>query len=433
MSASLFTPHFKQTPYWWDAAARPVEDEQASLPSDVQVLVVGSGYTGLHAGLQTARAGMSTLIVDADELGAGCSSRNGGQVSYGVKGSFSELASKHGPQLATDLLADGVRAMDFLETFIADEGIECAWARVGRFSGAHNSRAYDAMASTLATTPKAVATEWHMVSKAEQHSEIGSDFYQGGAVFPNDAALQPAQYHAGLLQRVRSAGATTIGHCAVLTIEKAGAGYLVHTSRGPVRAGQVAIATNGYTGGVTPWLRRRVIPIGSYIIATEPFDRALADEISPHNRVMSDSRRLVFYYRLSPDRTRMIFGGRVALKETDPKMSAPRLHDAMSQIFPQLTDTGVSHSWLGFVGYTFDTLPHTGVYNGLHYAMGYCGSGVSLSSYCGAKMGRRIAGLEEADTAFDRIRFQTRPMYSGNPWFLKPAVLYYKLRDRLNF
>jgi glycine/D-amino acid oxidase-like deaminating enzyme len=428
----LFTSDFKETPYWWETAPLSGKDSDVSLPSEVDVLVVGSGYTGLHTALQTARAGMGTLVLDAEDLGAGCSSRNGGQVSYSVKGSFAELSSKYGADLATDLLRDGIRAMQFLESFILDEGIECAWKRVGRFSGAHNSRAYESMASALAATPDAVSTEWHMVSRSEQRSEIGSDYYHGGAVFPDHGALQPAQYHAGLLARTRSAGATAIGQCPVLKIEKVGSGYDVHTRRGKVRAGQVAIATNGYTGGATPWLARRVIPIGSYIIATEPLDPQVAAEISPHNRVMSDSRQLVFYYRLSPDRSRMVFGGRVALKETNPKLSAPRLHGAMCKVFPQLAQTRISHSWLGFVGYTFDTLPHVGQHNGLHYAMGYCGSGVSLSSYCGAKMGRRIAGLDDADTAFSRVAFKTRPMYTGNPWFLEPAVLYYKLRDRLN-
>ena len=149
--------------------------------------------------------------------------------------------------------------------------------------------------------------------------------------------------------------------------------------------------------------------------------------------MLTDTRKLVFYYRLSEDRRRMVFGGRVALKETDPKVSAPRLHAHMTQIFPELATAKVSHSWMGFVAYTFDTLPHLGRMNdGLYYCGGYCGSGVSLASYFGTRIGQQVLGKPEGRTALDGVSFPTRPFYSGNPWFLGPAIVYYKIRDRLN-
>ena len=431
MSDALLTADFRRDPYWWDAAPRP-NGADSALPSEVDVVVVGSGYTGLHAALQTAREGLGTLVLDAQTLGFGCSSRNGGQVSTSVKGSYTSLAKLYGHDRAVGLLREGIGALDFLDEFIRHEALECAWQRCGRFSGAHNAKAYETMARDLSSMPEEVAGDWHMVPRTEQRSEIGSDYYHGGVVHPDHAALDPGRYHLALLDRVRSAGATTIGQCSVLRIERVNQGFVVHTTRGVVRAKHVAVATNGYTGKVIPWLSRRIIPIGSYIIATEPLAEAVAQEISPHNRVMSDSRKLVFYYRLSPDGRRMIFGGRVALKETDPLVSAPALHGAMCKIFPQLEAVKISHSWLGFVGYTFDTLPHVGEREGVHYAMGYCGSGVSLASYCGAIMGRRICGRDDSDSAFLEQKFQTRPLYSGDPWFLEPSVLYYKLRDRLN-
>ncbi|MDG2278788.1 MAG: FAD-binding oxidoreductase [Pseudomonadales bacterium] len=432
MATEILADDFKIEPYWWEDAPRP-EVENEDLPDEVDVLVVGSGYTGLHTALQTAREGMGTLVLEAQQLGAGCSSRNGGQVSMSVKGTFPAMTRQYGRGRATALLKEGHHAMDYLDRFIRDEHIECGWERNGRFSGAHNPRAYESMARALRALPPELATEWHMVTRQEQRSEIGSDLYHGGVVYPEHGALHPGRYHLELLARVRKAGATVRGHCPVLRIERrASTGYEVHTPNGRVRAGKVAIATNGYTKEVSPWLRRRIIPIGSYIIATEPLDEAVAREISPHNRVMSDSRKLVFYYRLSPDRRRVLFGGRVALSETDPNVSAPALHQAMCKIFPQLSTTRISHSWLGFVGYTFDTLPHVGQHDGVHYAMGYCGSGISLSSYCGAMMGREIAGQTDAHTAFADVKFKTRPLYKGNPWFLEPSVLYYKLRDHLN-
>ena len=430
MSADLFTTNFKPTPYWWEAAPRPPRGDE-TLPSETDVVVVGGGYTGLHAALQTCREGLGTLVLDANALGFGCSSRNGGQVSTSVKGTFPSLAAQYGRTQAVALLREGIHALDFLETFIREEALDCAWERRGRFSGAHNPEAYNSTARALEALPPEVAVQWHMVPRSEQRSEIGSDLYHGGVVFPDHAALDPGRYHLDLLERVRDAGADTVGHCPVERIERVGSGFKVHTPRGVVRAGQVAVATNGYTKGVTPWLQRRVIPIGSYIIATEALDSDVASELSPHTRVMSDSRKVVFYYRLSPDRRRMLFGGRVALKETDPRVSSAPLHAAMCKIFPQLSSTKISHSWLGFVAYTFDSLPHVGEHEGLHYAMGYCGSGISLASYCGTMMGRRMCGYD-GHTAFADVEFRTRPLYRGNPWFLGPSVLFYQLRDKLN-
>ena len=204
------------------------------------------------------------------------------------------------------------------------------------------------------------------------------------------------------------------------------------TPQGTIAARHVVIATNGYTGGFAPWLRRRVIPIGSYIIATELLPSELMARLMPRGRVVSDTRKLVYYYRPSPDRRRILFGGRVAYKETDPRVSAPRLQAELARIFPELRETRVTHSWVGFVAYTFDTLPHVGVHDGLHYAMGYCGSGVSLASYFGHRLGQQILGLKEGRTALDGLDFQTRPLYHGDPWFLGASIAWYRFRDRLN-
>jgi glycine/D-amino acid oxidase-like deaminating enzyme len=194
----------------------------------------------------------------------------------------------------------------------------------------------------------------------------------------------------------------------------------------------VVVATNGYTGTVTPWQRRRVIPIGSYIIATEPLPVDLMNRLMPADRVVSDTRRVVYYYRPSPDRSRILFGGRVSFREADPHVSGPKLHRDLVRIFPELASTAIAHSWLGFVAYTFDTLAHIGCQDEVHYAMGYCGSGVSMASYLGMRIGQQVLGLREGATAFDNIPFQTRPFYTGNPWFLSASVMFYRLLDGLN-
>ena len=430
--AELFARGFKREPYWWEHAPRPEADE-TRLPATTEVLIVGSGYTGLQAAIQTARGGRETVIVDAESAGFGCSTRNGGQVSTSIKPFYQSLERLHGRDIAFGIREEGMKALAYLDTFIETEKLDCDWRRVGRFHGAFHRKHYDALARDIDVHPKGLEIEAHMVPRSEQHSEIGTDLYHGGVVYPRHASLHPGKYHLGLLALAREAGARVVAHCPASAIEPTRTGFLVSTFKGLIHTREVVIATNGYTAGLTPWHRRRVIAIGSYMIATEKLDPALVSKLCPRARVMSDTRKLVFYYRTCPENRRILFGGRVALQETDPDVSAPRLHAAMCRIFPELHDTQITHSWLGFVAYTFDTLPHFGVHQRLHYAMGYCGSGVSLASYFGMRIGQKVLGSKEGKTPLEHIGFPTRALYTGNPWVLAPSVLIYQLRDRIGF
>ncbi len=428
--SGIFANDYKNEPYWWAAAPRPVLPP-SSLPKQVDVLVIGSGYTGLSAATETAKAGRSTLVIDAESAGWGCSSRNGGQVSTSIKPGFDALAGRHNEQLAFGIRREGLEALDYIGGLIDGERLDCDWSRTGRFHAAHNPKQFEALAKLPKGQPKGLEVPIEVVTRAEQRREIGSDAYFGGLVYPRHGALHPGKFHLALLQRAQAAGAGIVDQCPAIAIERQSNGFLVKTAKGDVQARDVVIATNGYTGAFTPWQRRRVIPIGSYIIATEELDPQLAHDLAPTNRMMSDTRRVVFYYRLSPDRRRMIFGGRVAYLESNPQVSAPRLHDWMSRLFPQLKESKVSHSWMGFVAYTFDTLPHIGKQDGLYYAMGYCGSGVSLATYFGMKIGQQVLGKAEGKSPLDNVPFQTRPLYSGNPWFLAPSIWWYRLLDTL--
>jgi glycine/D-amino acid oxidase-like deaminating enzyme len=426
----LFTEDFKSTPYWADTAPRPVLDS-AALPRAVDVAVVGAGYTGLAAALELARAGRSVAVLDAGDPGIGCSGRNGGQASVGLKGMFDTLAARHGEPPARAMVRMGIEAYDRLRTFITEEAIACDFKASGHFKGAHAPGQFEPLRRSAERQMRAFGIEAYPVSRSEQRAEAGTDAYHGGVVFPGFGGLDPAKLHAGLLDRAQVAGTRVLAHTRVRAIEREKSGWRLETPAGALLAANVVVATNGYTGRATPWLQRRIVPVGSYQIATAPIPAALMDRLSPRDRMMQETRKVVFYFRPSPDRTRLLFGGRVATGEIAPERAAVRLHAEMVRRYPELAGTRVSHAWGGFVAFTFDGIPHIGEHDGVHYAMGYCGSGVSLSLYLGHKLGRRLLGHKDGATPLDAVTFPTRPLYSGRPWFLGAAVAWYRLLDRM--
>ncbi len=425
-----FTPDARFDALWRDDAPAPALPDTAP-PAQADVAIVGSGYTGLNAALVTARGGRSTVVFDADDAGYGCSTRNGGQISTSIKPSYDALAKRHGAERAFAIVKEGQSSLAWIKEFMRAEALDCDFEVVGRFHAAHNEAQFKALAARVEHQPKGLEVDAHVVPRAEQHTEIDSDLYFGGAVYGQHASVHPARYHAALLARAREAGAMIHAHCPVTAVSREGDRFRILTPRGTTLARDVIVATNGYTGSLTPWLRRRVIPIGSYVIATEPLPVATVTRLIPRNRIVSDTRKVVFYYRASPDKRRIVFGGRVSLDETDPALSGPLLHADLVKIFPALRDVRVSHSWCGTIAYTFDELMHVGVHDGMHYATGYCGSGVGMGSYLGMRVGQKVLGLAEGRTAFDGLPFPTRPFYTGNPWFLAPSIRYFRWRDRM--
>ncbi|MFO1303219.1 MAG: FAD-binding oxidoreductase [Burkholderiales bacterium] len=420
----------KLAPYWWDDVPRPALPE-GSVPPEVDVAIVGSGYTGLHAAIVTARGGRHTVVFDAEDAGYGCSTRNGGQISTSVKPPYALLEKRYGPGRAVAIVKEGQNSLAWIGQFVRRENLDCNFRVAGRFHAAHNAAKFKALVQAVEQQRKGLEVPAHIVPRSEQHREIDTDLYHGGALYEAHASIHPARYHDGLLRLAQAAGAQMVPRCRVTAIERDGDRYRVTTTRGVTRSRDVVVGTDGYTSALTPWLARRVIPIGSYVIATEPLPRATIDRLIPRDRIVSDTRKVVFYYRASPDRTRILFGGRVSLDETDPSVSGPLLRADLVKIFPELARVGISHSWCGTVAYTFDETMHIGRHEGVHFATGYCGSGVGMGSYLGMRLGQRVLGLAEGRTAFDGLPFPTRPFYTGRPWFLAPSIRWFRFVDSL--
>lgn len=430
MTEPILVPDFKPEPYWWEAAPlRPAA--AAALPRRVDVAVIGSGYTGLSAALTLARAGRSVLVLEAGRPGEGASTRNGGMCGDALKPDLGELTRRYGESHALALLREAREALDYLAEFIPREGIQCHFARTGRFTGALKPEQYERLARETETLRKAIGLQADMVDKSGVREEIGTDLYVGGRVSHHHGGLHPALYHRGLMDRTLAAGAQIADETPLLALARENAGFALTTPRGTLAARDVVVATNGYTGPVTGWLRRRVIPITSYIVATEPLSPNLMRQLMPRGRMLTDTNRLVVYYRPSPDGRRILFGGRAHYRPADLVKAGEILRRYMLRIFPEVSEARLSHAWFGYIAYSFDRRPHVGTVDGVHYALGYCGSGVVMATWLGRKAALRVMGSKEAKSAFAELGHPSFPFYDGRPWFLPLVKAWYRTADAL--
>lgn len=423
----------KTSPIWWEF---PEWDQRPNTtltpPKKVDVAVIGAGYTGLNTALVLARAGVSVAIFEAGEFGTGASSRNGGMVGpsfhkLGVNG----MKQQFGETVANGILAESISFIDRLEAFLKTENIDADFKRTGRLLGARRPADLERYKRMLETLQGACDVKGHIVAKQDMQSEIGSQHYEGGLVFPTDGGLNPAKYLAGLAQKVLDAGGQIFTKSPVEQITKTARGHTLSTPRGEVLANEIAVCTNGYTGKQFGALRRRILPLRSAILATEELPTTLMDELCPNRRMHGDSRRLVAYYRPSPDGKRLLFGGRAVGLTERPVANERLLRAMMREVFPQLSAVKTTHVWSGLVAYTFSHAPHIGKQDGIHYAMGYVGSGVARASYFGQKLGQKILGNEAAGaTSFDQLTFKTKPLYNGNPWFMPGLVRWQSMLDK---
>ncbi len=433
MAKAPNTENMKLTPYWWDSAPCP-ETDRGDIPHTIDVAVVGAGFAGLSAALTLARAGRSVVVFDALRAGEGASSRNGGICSGNIKFSFSAMIEKFGLNQAKTIFAEGIAARTSLAKLIEEENIDCGFEMVGRFDGANHTRDYELMGRENDLLNKHLDFGAYLVSKNRQREEIGSDFYCGGRVRPDIGGVQPAELHRGLYQRTREAGVHIVGNCEITDISKRGDGFTLNWVDGSIVAGDCIVATNGYTDKVTDWLRRRIIPIPSQIIATEELPVDLMEKLMPKRRMIGDTRNLYNYYRPSPDGKRIIFGGRRGAHTDDDLQKCLHLYHNLIEIFPELEGVRLTHTWWGYTGYSFDMLPHLSVHDGIHYATGFCGSGVVWAPWLGKKAAQRILGQDdEASSCFTGKGFPSRPFYNGNPWFLPAVIRWYGLKDRLMY
>jgi glycine/D-amino acid oxidase-like deaminating enzyme len=357
-------------------------------------------------------------------------------VGGAVKLDWSDLAARYGEHKAAALLSGARAAFEHLENLIAREGIDADYRRCGRVTLACNPAQFRTLQRQVRALGEGAAAV-RIVPRERQRDEIGSDLYHGGVLIEEAGGLHPAKLHRGLHAAALAAGAELHGYAEVQRLDHAGAGVTLATARGRTHAGHVLIATNGYTGSLIPELQRRVVPVSSYIIATEALPDGLARRLSPRGRMFVDGNRLLSYFRLSPDGRRVLFGGRLHLRQVDERTAARGLYRRMIRVWPELSGCRITHAWKGNLGFTFDRLPHMGTQAGgtgagIRFALGCNGSGVAMATYLGHQAALEILGRQDRPCPFEELPFPTHLAYRGHAWFLPALGLWYRFLDRLD-
>jgi glycine/D-amino acid oxidase-like deaminating enzyme len=410
----------KEYPYWWDTVP------------------VGAGYTGLAAARVKAQAGATVIVLDREQVGWGASSRNGGQVLTGLRLDPQTLVSRYGETRARVLFDASLDAIRRVEALIAGESIDCGYERTGHVQAAAKPSHFEGFREEQQLLARVFDHQVDLVPRTDQRSELGSNRYFGLLRDERSGAVNPARYVMGLADAARRAGATIVTGVGVQRVVKNGLAWTVHLESSdqrkrpePLDAEDILVATNGYTNGASPALQRRFVPIGSYIIATEPIDDGLLRMLIPRRRMAFDSKHFLHYFRPSAA-GRLLFGGRAEFSvpsAATTRHAADVLRRGMIEVYPELTDAPIEYAWSGRVAFTRDELPHAGrLDNGLYYAGGYCGHGVALATVLGELIGCRIAGQLVEHPLMDD-HFAAIPLYHGHPWFLPLVGAYYRFLD----
>ena len=420
----------KQVPFWVDDFPRP-HGLTSDLPSETDYLVVGSGLTGLSAALRLSEAGRTVTVIDAGPIAGGASSMNTGMVSADVAAGIDNVHAMLGPKVAGEIWTSTMRALDTVRSINDRPGVDALIHHGGTATLGRGSKHLKAFDRQVAWYRRRLAVEWEVVDARDIDRIVGGDHFNVALWRPEGFGLDPARLAFGLAREADRAGAILVDECTAGRIDRTAPGLTLQTTRGRIRAGEVILATNGYTTRMpSRELARLVVPVGSYAISTEPLAER-AEEILPGGAMTHTRKRLFNHMRRTPD-DRILIGGRRNLRtDLDLEESAADLRRTLVEFWPQLADVEVTHVWGGKLGVSFDRIPHIGKIDGAWYASGYSGHGVGLS----VQLGVELAGMlldEDPPSIFSQIPHNGRIYYSGrSPWFLTPASITSRTLDRM--
>ncbi|MBE2274810.1 MAG: FAD-binding oxidoreductase [Rhodobacteraceae bacterium] len=428
----IFAPDYREEPYWWMAAPPSAADaaDPNPLPSKAEVVIVGGGITGLSAAIHLARGGAEVVVADAGAIGGGAARMNAGFLGRTLKRSVGWLEQHVGPDYAVRVYRELDEALKGVESFVEAEGIACYRRSCGRLISANSEPHLRDLVEDMDHMKRRLGFDYEVISKADQQSELASDRYFGGVVVPDLGSIHPGLYHAGLVARAKGAGVRFFPSTTVVGIDADGRRKTVRTDKGAISAGQVIVATNGYTPRNLKWFARRLVPFRGFVMATEVLPAGLIDKVLPRRRTYLDTKMNIDFIRPAPDSERILFGGMTGRLNTTSTSLMPALYRRMVEIMPDLQGARISRSWTGYCAGTFDFMPHIGTQDGIHYAMGYNFAGVPLGTLFGRKLAARILGRGDGTSAFDVGKFPTLPFFNGTGLVAPLAMRYFDHHDR---
>jgi glycine/D-amino acid oxidase-like deaminating enzyme len=420
--------------YWLDTAPRFSQPAQGSLPARVDVAVVGGGFTGLSAALELAKRGVSVVVLEAGRLAAQASGRNGGHCNTGVAQDYASLSARIGRERAAEFYRAYAGAVETVRSIIADEGIDCDLRDSGKIKLAAKPQHFASLAKSYEVIRREVDADVELVPPERIRDEIASDGFFGGLVQRRGMQMHMGKFGVGLAEAAARRGARIFEDTPVTGLKPLGGNaFDVQSARGVLRADRVLIATGASVTGPLQWFRRRIAPVGSFIVATEPLGKTKLDELLPTRRSYVTTRHIGNYFRATPDE-RLLFGGRARFAMSNPRSdekSGRILQAAIAQYFPQLADVRIDYCWGGLVDMTADRLPRAGQHEGLFYSMGYSGHGVQMSVHMGRVMADVMFGAA-ARNPWRTLEWPAIPGHFGRAWFLPLVGAYYRLQDVLH-
>ena len=415
--------------YWLASAPPFMGGAEGGVDGSADVAIIGGGFTGLSAALALAKRGASVVLLEAGQVVGEASGRNGGQCNNGTAHDYGALSAKFGKPVAKAWYRAHCDAVDTVERLAREEGIDCNFTRCGRVKLAAKPAHYDKLARAHDLLAAEVDENVRLVPPERIREEVGSDAFHGALIQTTSAQIHPARFGVGLAEAAARAGARIYEGAEVTGLDRTADGWRVTSSRGIVSAKQVLVATGGAPAAAPfGFFRRRIVSVGSFVVATEPLDDGLIDRLLPGRRNYVTSKNIGNYFRLAPD---LIFGGRARFAISDPRsdMKSGRiLEDTLGAIFPALKGVGIDHVWGGMVDLTADRLPRAGETDGLYYSMGYSGHGVQMATHMGQQMARVMSGEPDANP-WGHLDWPSVPGHFGKPWFLPLVGLWYKWQD----
>jgi glycine/D-amino acid oxidase-like deaminating enzyme len=419
--------------YWLDTAPAFTGAQLGALPGQVDVAIVGGGFTGLAAARALALKGASVVVLEAGRVIGEASGRNGGQCNTGVAQDFAGLSASLGVDKARAYYKAYESAVQSVVSLVDQEQIACDLIRNGKLKLAAKPMHYEGLARTCELIRREVDADVELLSAEQTRNEVRSAQFHGGLLQRNGVQMHVGRFGVGLAEAAARHGALIHQGTSVMDWKARAGGYQVNTSKGSLHAGQVMLATGACQHGGLGWYRRRIVPVGSFVIVTEVLPQSLIEQLLPGHRAYVTSRMIGNYFRLTPD-NRLLFGGRARFAMSDSVNDAKSgkvLQAAMVQMFPQLANVKIDYCWGGLVDMTSDRLPRAGQHGGVYHSMGYSGHGVQMSVHMGQVMAEVMDGKVEANP-WRELDWPAIPGHFGKPWFLPLVGAYYRFQDYLH-